>query len=273
MPLTIEIRQRTADRPEGAAAYTSSATDTPCCPSGTRIASGCCRVLQSSDANLRSPPPEGIVHVAKPSGQVGGAREHQQEWMFPRQELGNVQQRGSHFRVERVRLVEDQQQGPVSDAGLQQLLERWQGAAFEAPGNGRHQHGDLDFARAEAREPGAGRDVFGQRHQGGHPRRREEEHVKPGKGVRRLLLQPFETLSSRCRGVRTGRARCPAGCRRRARQGAPGATAARSPAPRGRAERRRSRDGRSADAEWEASPESWGGPAGGARQPMGSPCA
>lgn len=92
MPLTIEIRQRTADRPEGAAAYTSSATDTPCCPSGTRIASGCCRVLQSSDANLRSPPPEGIVHVAKPSGQVaaGSVQEERGARRVAAGELGKV---------------------------------------------------------------------------------------------------------------------------------------------------------------------------------------
>ena len=102
--------------------------------------------VQPPDTQFRGARPERGIHVAEALRQFRGPGQHQQEGMLPGGELARGEQRLADLRVQRVRLVNHQDQGSAPGAGLQQVLRRRQRAALDAPLEGRGKHRKGDFA-------------------------------------------------------------------------------------------------------------------------------
>ena len=135
------------------------------------------RTVQAADGTPLGPVPERRVHRVQVGAQDRGARQHQQEGEHPADLLAGVQQRAADVQIERVRLVDQQEQRSLLRARTERLVQRREAVLPSRPPRD-PAHGDL--SRRETPPPGGGREALDQSGLGGNAGRRERKDLDAG---------------------------------------------------------------------------------------------
>ena len=143
--------------------------------------------VETADGAPVGPVPERCVHGVQVSAEARRARQHQQERQRSADLLAGVQQCASDVQVQRVRLVDQQEQRALPHAYAQRLVQRRHAVPARPPRDPMHR----DLSGREAPPPGCGQQALDQlrlgRHAGGRKRKDVDAGVRSG-----FLLQPDE---------------------------------------------------------------------------------